>query len=380
MIWHIITGEYPPMPGGVSDYTQRVAEGLVEAGDEVHVWTRGDSNEVDKPRPQLSIHRCASDFDRKGLRRLDAEFSQFSHPLRLLVQYVPHAYGYKAMNLAFATWLRRRVIRHGDALWMMMHEVAYPWRQSSLKHSFLAFVTELMVRKITKPAEKIFMSTSAWKPTLQRLGAEPNKLFVLPIPSNIPKAVDMDAVARVRDATVNGNEVVLGHFGTYGSIITELLEPLLMGLFDTRSRVKVHLIGGGSERFRHKLVAKRSNLSSKISASGRLSEMEVAHHIKACDIMIQPYGDGPTTRRTSLMACIINGLATVSTLGHNGEAFWENEQLLCLVDRNQPKQAATEILALMHDTHRCDLLSQRASDYYSAHFSLDQTISLLRSE
>ncbi len=26
--WHIVTGEYPPQPGGVSDYTEAVARGL----------------------------------------------------------------------------------------------------------------------------------------------------------------------------------------------------------------------------------------------------------------------------------------------------------------------------------------------------------------
>ena len=38
MQWHILTGEYPPQPGGVSDYTRMVAEGLAAAGDEVVVW------------------------------------------------------------------------------------------------------------------------------------------------------------------------------------------------------------------------------------------------------------------------------------------------------------------------------------------------------
>jgi hypothetical protein len=38
---HIITPEYPPQPGGVSDYTAQVATGLAEAGDEVQVWCPG---------------------------------------------------------------------------------------------------------------------------------------------------------------------------------------------------------------------------------------------------------------------------------------------------------------------------------------------------
>ena len=38
MQWHILTGEYPPQPGGVSDYSRMVAHGLAAAGDEVVVW------------------------------------------------------------------------------------------------------------------------------------------------------------------------------------------------------------------------------------------------------------------------------------------------------------------------------------------------------
>ena len=36
--WHILTGEYPPQPGGVSDYCRQVAAGLAEVGDSVCVW------------------------------------------------------------------------------------------------------------------------------------------------------------------------------------------------------------------------------------------------------------------------------------------------------------------------------------------------------
>ena len=38
--WHLITGEYPPQPGGVADYTRLVAQGLADVGDKVHVWTQ----------------------------------------------------------------------------------------------------------------------------------------------------------------------------------------------------------------------------------------------------------------------------------------------------------------------------------------------------
>ena len=36
--WHVITGEFPPQGGGVSDYTRQLARGLAEAGDQVEIW------------------------------------------------------------------------------------------------------------------------------------------------------------------------------------------------------------------------------------------------------------------------------------------------------------------------------------------------------
>ena len=51
MIWAIITGEYPPDPGGVSDYTYLVATHLADAGDEVHVCARRNRDAVVTFRP-----------------------------------------------------------------------------------------------------------------------------------------------------------------------------------------------------------------------------------------------------------------------------------------------------------------------------------------
>ena len=41
MSWHLITCEYPPDVGGISDHTAQLASGLAAAGDEVHVYCPG---------------------------------------------------------------------------------------------------------------------------------------------------------------------------------------------------------------------------------------------------------------------------------------------------------------------------------------------------
>ncbi len=42
-IIHLLTPEYPPAIGGVGDYARQVAQGLAEAGDDVHVWCPGEN-------------------------------------------------------------------------------------------------------------------------------------------------------------------------------------------------------------------------------------------------------------------------------------------------------------------------------------------------
>jgi hypothetical protein len=38
MDWHLITAEYPPQSGGISDYSHLIATGLAAEGETVHVW------------------------------------------------------------------------------------------------------------------------------------------------------------------------------------------------------------------------------------------------------------------------------------------------------------------------------------------------------
>ena len=49
--WVILTGEYPPQSGGVSDYTRLVVEGLAAVGDEVAVYAPPQSHGLDLTGP-----------------------------------------------------------------------------------------------------------------------------------------------------------------------------------------------------------------------------------------------------------------------------------------------------------------------------------------
>ena len=71
-------------------------------------------------------------------------------------------------------------------------------------------------------------------------------------------------------------------------------------------------------------------------ATGYLSPVLIAAHLTACDVLMQPYPDGITVRRTSAMAALARGRAVVTTTGHLTEPLWADEDAVALVDVADP--------------------------------------------
>ena len=223
MIWHLISGEYPPQLGGVSDYTRLVARGLAAAGDEVHVWAPRCQDE-DGTEPGIAIHRLPGIFGPRALAVLGRALERAPQD-RVLVQYVPHAYGMKAMNLPFCLWLyaqRRR------GTMVMFHEVMFPFeRRQPLRHNALGAVTWVMALLVARAAGRIFVATPIWERILPGRAAVKGAISWLPLPSNIPVVDDPQGVKSLKHQYARNGGLLLGHFGTYASHITQELRELL---------------------------------------------------------------------------------------------------------------------------------------------------------
>src|SRR5262249_35489752 len=140
----------------------------------------------------IIVHRLPGRFGLPGLRTLDRALSRPGDKQRVLVQYVPQMYGWKAMNVGFCSWLRwRRDLRP----WVMFHEVAtpriigQPWR-----HRVLSAVTRRMAATVAHAAQRIFVSIPRWEDTLRELSGIRRPVTWLPIPSTMPTRVDANAV------------------------------------------------------------------------------------------------------------------------------------------------------------------------------------------
>ena len=91
----------------MSDYTRLVAEGLAAVGDEVAVYAPPQDIGPESASLAVRVRRLPDRFGLRGLHWLGRELTR-DRPDRILIQYVPHAFGCRAMNLPFAVWLAMR--------------------------------------------------------------------------------------------------------------------------------------------------------------------------------------------------------------------------------------------------------------------------------
>ncbi len=376
--WTILTGEYPPQPGGVSDYTRLVAEGLAAVGDEVAVYAPPQGIGPDSAPPGVRVRRLPDRFGLRGLRWLDRELAR-DRPDRILIQFVPHAFGLKAMNLPFAAWVAARA-RRVAPVWLMFHEVAFPFVRRPLRHNLLAVVNRVMAWAVAGAADRVLVSIPSWGQLLCQICPRARPSEWLPVPCNVATVADPGAVATVRFRHAPDPATPLvGHFGTFGRSITDLLDPAVVGLLGTVPRARILLIGRGSERYRVHIGASYPDLAGRVTGTGELPPAEVAAHLRACDLLLQPYPDGVSSRRTSVMAGLANRVPVVTNLGDLSEPLWAAPTGATVVPGPDPAAlaaAAGEVLALSPETRLA--LSARGAEQEVSECTLERTIARLR--
>ena len=372
MIWHLVTGAYPPACGGVGDYTADLARALALAGDTVHVWTIASDESTDG----VIVHGLPDRFGR-GSRRVLADAWRVT-PGIVVLQYVPNALGARGANLPFCLWLRR-IHRAGADVRVMFHEpyfyfsLARPWRNA------LAAVQRIMAAILLQSSTTVYISTETWQRYLSAVGALP-PVQTLPIPSSLPSTASPAAIDRYRREIAPDGAQVVGHFGTYGEHVAGELHALLPVLAERLPAIRFALAGAGSLEFLEGLRRRQPRVAARAWASGRLDGAAVPAVLRACDLLVQPYPDGITTRRTSVMAGLKNGVATVSTSGFLTEAVWKESRAAALAPAGDADGLAAIVTTLLGDPNARAALGSRGAQTYRQHFSIEHTVATLRAQ
>lgn len=368
--WHILTCEYPPQVGGVSDYTFALASGLADSGHRVHVWCPAAEGQP-PDAPGVVVHREWSGFTARDLRRVGGQLNAFERR-RLFVQWVPHGFGYRSLNLGFALWLAWRAWILGDEMHVMVHE---PFLRFSRRprQAAAALVHRVMLALACSGAVRVWLSIPTWVDDVRPYVPRRTPVRWLPVPAPTLRDATLEETEDVRRRFASPRRPMVGHFGTFSPLITRLLEPAIDVLLQ-RSNASVLLVGRGGDMFRDSFVDSRPEAVSRVHATGVVERDALCRHLQACDLMIQPYPDGISARRTSALALMAHGVPIVTNHGRLTETFWREANAVTLIAEPDGRRVGEAAVEILHDLPQRERLARAARDLYDRMFDVRHAV------
>lgn len=360
-----VSGEYPPMQGGVGDYTWSLGSTLAGRGEEVHVLTSraaGPSHlvppGVDNVYPDVASWRW-------GLARQVRQVAREVQPDVLHIQYQSAAFDlHPAINLLPRalrrdTWPRAVAVTFHDLRTPYIFPKAGPLRwQANLA--------------MARYSDAVLVTNAEDHGRLSGAPAAAGKLHQAPIGANIqpdPPAGFERAAQRARWG-VGPDDLLLCYFGFLNE--SKGGEELMLALARlVTDGIPAHLlmIGGqvgasdptNQAYLRHvQALLEEYGLGDRVRWTGFTAAAEVSANFFASDIAVLPYRDGASFRRGSLMAAIAHSIPVISTEPavtipelRDGENIW-------LVAVRSPDSLAQAVIHLWQRPALRDTLSQGA--------------------
>jgi glycosyltransferase involved in cell wall biosynthesis len=263
----------------------------------------------------------------------------------------------------------------------MVHEAflafGRSWRQCAV-----ALVHRVMTAILLQSVERVWVSTPEcerrWKPYALGRGIP---FQWQPVPNNIDVVHDPAGIQTVRNRYAADGPLI-GHFGTYGAPVASVLEPILLKLAaetsGDASRSAILLMGMGSQEFRRRQLEKSPEVRGRLHATGALSAGDLSRHISACDLMIQPYPDGVTTRRGTLMASLNHEKAIVTTAVPGTDPIWIESNAVALALAGDADAFVNLVNELCANADQRARLARAAATLYRDRFDIIHTITALR--
>jgi glycosyltransferase involved in cell wall biosynthesis len=282
----------------------------MQAGDRVHVWSPAVDTEASHV-DSSEVHALPRGFGFGWLRELNRRLKNYQGPRNILIQYVPHMYGWKSMNLAFCWWIFRQR-KHN--VYLMFHEVAFPFRDGQrLRHTLLAVVHRMMAWVILRSARHSFTSTDLHLALLRTLGKDQESISLLRICSNIPTESYVSNGIAPREREHSRGLFTVGIFSNFNASLREVLAPAI-GAILQNPQIELLLLGPG-ESFREELTKKFPHAADRIKTTGRLNVAHVGEHMRRCDALLQLYPEGAMAARGTLIGAMASGVPVVSNAG-----------------------------------------------------------------
>ncbi len=410
----LVTGEFPPMQGGVGDYTYEIAKEFARRGIMVTVITdQRSAVGGSSPRRGSPVWRALRAAARSAATRDSARApqsgggdmpyatrtTQYAHWRSLPhiskltrdyhlvhIQYQAAAYGMTPPIHFLPRYLRWRNARR--KVLVTFHDLKIPYlfpKAGRLRWRAVTFLAQSCDAVIVTNQEDLqVMSTvlphHSW-------------LKMIPIGSNI----DAQVVAPIeRDSLraslgVQADQILLCYFGFLnaskgGETLVRVLEKVIRAGYNARLLMLGGEVGTSDPTNlayaqKVKTLLNELNLSERVVWSGYRPADEVTALWRASDIAVLPYADGASLRRGTLIAALAHAMPIVSTTPRLPVPQLRNGENITLAPIDDVEALAKKVMALIESPMLRERLSQAAAQLatqFSWSAIVDQHLELYR--
>lgn len=275
-------------------------------------------------------------------------------PAWILLQYNPFAWG----RWGFAPGLVRdaaRLRRTGTPLAIMVHE---SWvEMADVRTTIMGAWQRLQLRALLHHADLVLTSTEALALELGH-GA-----LHVPIATTITPGMTTNAAARVELGLGDGLIVTL--FGRANpERALDHARAAVVALADARRPARLTVLNLGADA-----PPLDTSRGIDVITPGRLSEVELSRYLTASDLVLLPFHDGVSTRRTTLMAALAHGRPVLGLRGRNSDSvLLEHPGALLLTAPGDPSVYADAAVALVADATALRALGEAGRRLYAERF------------
>lgn len=368
----LVTGEYPPMEGGVGAFTQELARALFQSGHEIHIISKREAWPPDIPKTV----KQAREPIQLEFAQLHPVIRRWRWPALYQIASLVERYEFDVLNIQYQAAAYHM---HSPAANLM------PWRFHHLCRTVVTFhdlrvpylfpkagkLRQTAVNFMAKRAAGVIATNPQDFAALQTIGIEPDRLTQIPIGSNVEArdVLPAEITAVRKELSLSENDHLLGYFGFLNE--TKGADTLLQALARLPGNVHLVFIGGrtgtsdmvNNQIFYDQLddMVAALGLTARVHWTGFVPEYNVSVYLKTADLMVMPYRDGVSLRRGTLMAVLAHGRPLITTapatptpeLAH-GENVW-------FVPPDEPDTLASAIKTVLADKELQTKLSHGAT-------------------
>jgi glycosyltransferase involved in cell wall biosynthesis len=313
----LLTGEFPPMQGGVADHTAHLAQHLIGLGVDVAVLTSIEAvTNLQSPVSDLQVYPIIAGWG-LGCWRQIGHWLTKHRPDILHIQYQAAAYDLGGWVNWLPWWLRRRRAR--PRVVATFHDLRVPYlfpKAGPMRtRSILA---------LARNSDAVIVTNVEDEQELWRASTS-NILALIPLGSNVQPQPPSDYERDVWRAQngIGEHTLLLAYFGFLneskgGEDLVLALEHLLHHGYNAHLLIIGGQVGDADPTNRayadrvRSLVQTRG-LGERVNWTGFTSPEEVSASLLAADVVVMPYRDGVSFRRTTFIAALCHGRPVVTT-------------------------------------------------------------------